>query len=376
MSKLKGYYIKLSDTADIDEAIKGNGVFKKVKAQAETLSKHFDLTLDLVVSNNKQTALSKIKRRLPLTAIGHRWIYDAKYDDADFIYIRKDTIDHSLYRFLMKIKNKNPKCKILMEIPTYPYDQEIKQAAHSKIFYIKDVVNRNKLHKCVDRVVLCHKADEVFKIPALYMPNGFDFENNQMRQIADFGETISIVGVAFLNFWHGYDRLIKGMGAYYANGGTRDIVFHCVGSGVVLPELKQLAKDTGMENRVIFHGSKQGKELDTVYDQCNLAVDSLANFRREVYLSSSLKSREYFAKGFPIINSGAIDFIDKDYKYLLDIPENNDAVDVEDIIRFFDSVYQNKTLIEVGEEVRKYAEERCSWDITLRDVIKYINGWL
>ncbi len=372
MSKLKGFYIKQSETDDINEAIKGNGVFKKVKGQADCLSKYFDLTLDLVVMNNKQSAFHKIKRRLPFTAIAHKWIYDEKYREADFIYIRKDIIDYSLYRFLMKIKKNNPKCLILLEIPTYPYDEEIKQAARSKIFYIKDVLNRNKLHKCVDRIVLCHKSDNVFGIPTLYMPNGFDFEKNALRELSALNGDINIVGVAFLAFWHGYDRLIKGMGEYYKNGGTRNIVFHCVGDGVALPDLKALAKDYSVENRVIFYGRKQGSELDEIYNKCNIAVDSLGNFRREVALSSSLKSREYYAKGFPIINSGSIDFIDDGYTYLMNISENDNPVDMNDVIEFFDSIYGNSDVSVVAERVRKYAEDKCSWDRSLSEVIKYI----
>lgn len=369
--KIVGIFINCKAHAK-KEDLDSCGVMKKVYGQCATLNRHFDLIHELINTYSRQTLYKRIKRRLPFTAVGYKWKYDPKYSNADFIYFRKDVVDYSVYNFLRTIKKKNPNCKILFEIPTFPYDNEIKHGFKNQIFYFKDVINRKKLYKCVDRVVTCYKKDKIFGIPTLYMPNGFDFENNPMRNIKDLNGQISIIGVASLAFWHGYDRLIKGMGEYYANGGTRDIVFHCVGDGVALPQLKQLVSDYKLEDKVVFYGMRHRKELDDIYDKCNIAVDCLGLFRKNLLVSSSLKSREYVSKGLPIINNGLVDFIDNDYPYFLNIVGNDEPISMNLIIDFFDSIYINENVIDVSEKIRNYGIERCSWDITLSEVINYI----
>ena len=74
---------------------------------------------------HKDSKLYRYINRMPL----FRDDFDLKdniIQDADFIYLRKpSTINMGFIDFLKRIKTLNPNMKILLEIPTYPYDNEI-----------------------------------------------------------------------------------------------------------------------------------------------------------------------------------------------------------------------------------------------------------
>jgi glycosyltransferase involved in cell wall biosynthesis len=127
----------------------------------------------------------------------------------------------------------------------------------------------------------------------------------------------------------------------YLKDRDRNIMIHIVGEGLELEHYKSLTAEYGIKEHVIFQGLKYGTDLDSIYDQCSLGVECLGMHRKGLHLSSSLKSREYAAKGLPIISSAAIDYLPKDYKYLLKVPSDESPIDVADIINFYDSTYEN-----------------------------------
>ena len=73
--------------------------------------------------------------------------------DADFIYLRKPSaINMGFIDFLKRVRKLNPKMKILLEIPTYPYDNEIKGMASQSVSMTVNVVSDEpKLHKVLKR---------------------------------------------------------------------------------------------------------------------------------------------------------------------------------------------------------------------------------
>ena len=368
----KGYFINCMSYKSKDE-LEISGVFKKVAAQCRVLGQHTNLIHELHNMYGKYARpIDKLIRRLPFTGISERWKYHPKYAEADFIYFRKDVIDYSVYSFLRTIKQQNPKIKILFEIPTYPYDSEIKRGLKTIPFYWKDVINRKKLHLCVDRIVTLSQDDEIFGIKTIRIINGFDFNTSEVANFNLLKDEINLIAVSTFAFWHGYDRFLRGLGEYYKKGGKRNIIFHMVGDGVEIPLYKQIIKEYGIKEHVILHGSKSGAELDAIYDMCCLGVESLGAHRKDISYSSSLKSREYGAKGLPIITSIPIDYIPNDYKYQLNIPADDSPVDMVKVLEFYDKIYEKDPPQKVAHSIREFAKVRCDINITMKPVIDYI----
>ena len=174
------------------------------------------------------------------------------------------------------------------------------------------------------------------------------------------------------SFWHGIDRFIRGLheyNAHYAN--STKIVLHIVGDGPELPHLKDLTNNLGLNECVIFHGFKSGKELDEMFDMCHIALDALAGFRKGLTETSSLKSREYCARGIPFIASSKdADFPDG-WEFVQKIPDDESPVDMNLVIDFANRIMSES---EHPHMMRKYAEEHLDWMAKMKKLKEFLES--
>lgn len=351
------------------------GVDKKVIDQINAFNNN-RLNCTLSIVKEKKGLLGAILRRLPFSDAYYDWNNAKNYKDLDYIYIRKPSIiTHSFINNLRFIRKVNPTIKILMEFPTYPYDQEFNTSIKDIPFIIKEKINRKKLIDVVDRVVIYSNFDNVFEVPTIKIVNGIDVKRidpiNSHEPV--IGKSINICAVAKVAKWHGYDRFIKGLGNYYKKGGEYNICFHIVGDGEEVSRLEKLAISENVSNHVIFHGFKSGEELNKIYDNSDIAVEVLGMHRKNKNKSSSLKSREYLLKGIPIITSSQIDILhNKDFKYCLKAPSDESIVSINEVINFYNKIYNSQTRQSIVNEIREFAIETCDINNTMKPVYNYL----
>ena len=89
--------------------------------------------------------------------------------------------------------------------------------------------------------------------------------------------------------------------------------------------------------------------------------------------SSSLKTREYIAKGLPIVTCPHLDLED-DYEYVKYVKDEDSPLNFEEILTYYDKIYKNHNEFEVIKEIRQYGEERFDWKTVLMPVVNYVNG--
>lgn len=370
-----GFYINCVNAKNEDD-FHHSGVMRKIFSQIGELQKNFTVSHALInCYKEKITILDKIGMRLPFFSVSHKWVYDEKYGQADFIYFRKDTVDRTVYKFFRDVKKNNPKCRILLEIPTYPYDKEILRSVKDIPIYLKDVFNRLRFRRYVDRIVTFSSDERIWGIPTIQTINGYNFDEEPLRNVRVMDDWIHVIGVAVFAPWHGYDRFLVGLGQYYRNGGNRKIMVHFVGGGVSVPEYKALVEEYGLQEHVVFHGWKSGEELRKAYDMADISLDMLGRHRTDCYTCSSLKSRETGAKGLPMITACQIDYMPQEYPYRLQVSFDDEPVNIEEVIAFFDSIYveSGKTAQEIANEIRQFAKQRCSMAIAMKPVVDYLN---
>ena len=367
----KGYYLHSLSKDMTEEKLLSYGVEKKILAQCKAFGKYFDIEEKILYQKDVSTLFQKIFSRLPFTAISEKWRYEPIYDEASFIYFRKNIIDNSIVRFFKSIKKHNPNCKIILEIPTYPYDKEEFKDLKDLPYKLKDRINRKKLHKYVDRIVNFSQDDIIFGIETIKTINGIDFSSMDTKEINNTSD-IHMMAVACFADWHGYDRVINGLAEYYNGGGKRNVFLHLVGEGVSINEYKRIVNINHLEDRVFFHGYKSGADLDAIYNICNISLDVFGGYKKDYYLSSSLKSREYFAKGLPIVSACKIDFIPDNYKYVLYFPNDPSIIEINKIINFFDDIYVGNSMQFIPEQIRSFAETKCDINNTLKPIINFI----
>lgn len=296
--------------------------------------------------------------------------------DISFIYIRHILpVNIGIIALLKKIKENDSSIKIIYEIPTYPYDKEIK-GLNTKVKLIIDKFFRVKLRKYVDIIITYSDDKKIWGIPTLQLQNGVDcssipvvvphdYKNNQLRLIA----------VAQFSLWHGYDRLLEGIYLYKNKSGNKyNIGVDFVGDGPLLNAYQEIVDKYGLNEIVYFHGLKSGQELTDIFNNADIAVCSLGCHRINVFKGSFLKSREYLARGLPIVTSTKIDVVPDDFPYCLRVPEDDSPIDIDSIISFFESKIKFQSQEALHIEIRKFAEKTCDMNVVMDPIIDFVES--
>ena len=361
------YYIT---EKSIDEI--GSGVRKKIKSQINSM-KYAGLECNYFVLPlmDRQNYFYKILRRLPFVNTHKQWnVYD--FVNESHIYVRRlGTWDSYAIKFFQNLKKINPNCKIIFELPTYPYDNEIAIKWYNFTLLLKDRYYRRYLHKFIDRIATLTDDKEIFGIPTLKIGNGIDVEQIRPRQVRDTKD-IHVIAVAMFQWWHGYDRFLEGLKVYYAANPSRKFFFHMVGRGSEFARYQKMVADYGLEEYVTLYGEQTGAALDDIYDKCNLGIASLGCYRKGMHETQELKSREYLAKGLPFIASVRISDIPMEYheSTYLQVPNNDSPVDIEAVIAFYDRIYAEGAE-NVNQRLRKFAQDHFSMEVAMKEVIDF-----
>ena len=322
-----------------------------------------------------------------LAAIRQRLDYDCVYDycaneGIEFVYARCfQNANPWLISFFKKLRNAG--IHAVTEIPTYPYDDEFKNFGWKACLGLKvDQLFRRRLYQQMDALVTFSDAERIFGQRTIRISNGVDFDSiplhspltSQLSPLTTHLSPLHLIGVAEVHIWHGFDRLVAGLGEYYKNGGQREVVFHIVGgvhpheryrANQYHPGLQNIIDKYGIADKVIFHGTMFGDELTNVFNQCQFAIGSLARHRSGITVIKTLKNREYATRGIPFIYSEQDSDFDNQ-PYVLKAPADESPIDIQKIIDFIDHFTMKP------EEIRKTVEH-LSWKLQMDAVIRQVN---
>ena len=257
--------------------------------------------------------------------------------------------------------------KAVMEVPTYPYDGEFASLPLKyRVEHIVDKLFRCKLASYMDAIVTFSDAIRIFGQRTIRISNGVDFDNlplHQPQELTANGQ-LHLIGVAEVHPWHGFDRMLTGLGEYYRQGGEQQIVFHIVGgvSASMMQAFRAIIDQYHIENNVVFHGKLFGIQLDEVFSQCQFAIGSLARHRSGITRIKTLKNREYAARGIPFIYSEEDSDFDQQ-PYVLKAPADESPIDIESIIRFLENHHEQPADI-------RQSVDYLSWKTQMQRVVE------
>ena len=284
----------------------------------------------------------------------------------DFVYIRSN---HNANPFTINMVRQMKKAgmKVVMEIPTYPYDQEYFNKSMRRQL-IQDKLFRNMFAKQLDAIVTFSEEDYIFGQQTIRISNGIDFNSVRMKKESHHPDNeLHLIGVAEIHRWHGFDRVILGLAEYYTQPRDMKVYFHMVGyffSPVEEAEITEIIKKHHLEPYIILYGKKHGEELDKIFDQCDFGIGSLGRHRVGIDHIKTLKNREYAARGIPFIYSETdTDFDNK--LYVLKMPADETAINIENIISFY------QQLAITPQQIRDSIED-LSWKHQMERVVKAI----
>lgn len=282
-----------------------------------------------------------------------------------FVYVRSFYNNTPPLLKMFRVLRKNG-VKVIMEFPTYPYDNETSGAPfkYRFLFYINRLF-RNCLPNYVDRIVTFTDKKSIHGVKTICLSNGIDFEMVTVKKsVRDNSEVVNLIAVAEIHFWHGFDRLINGLGVYYKTQSSPEVHFNIIGDGFLneVDKLKTLVKDNKIEKYVHFYGFKHGEELDSLFEEADFGVASLARHRSGITKIKTLKNREYAARGIPFIYSETDDDFDN-MPYVIKAPADETPIDIQNLLKF----YKNLNLTPL--EIRNSIIDTLSWDVQMKRVI-------
>lgn len=354
-----------------------NGISKKIKYQVDALKLcGIDTKLCYLQEQNgrKQRMIDsnilcdyggglkgKLLKRIEYDSI----IRYALKEKLDFIYIRSD---HNANPFTtwMIYKLRKMGIKIIMEIPTYPYDQEYTGFNVRKLFIDKSF--RYLLAKQLSYIVTFSDLKKIWGVPTIQISNGIDFNQINLKQnINDTTNELHLIGVAEIHYWHGFDRLVQGLANYYTMSPIYKVYFHLVGEFAGNQEKNKiipLIQQNNLDNYVILHGMKHSMDLDLVFEKADMAIGSLGRHRCNISHIKTLKNREYASRGLPFIYS-EIDDDFEDKPYIMKVKADESPISIPLIIDF----YNKQTL--KPQQIRNSIQS-LSWTVQMEKVINYI----
>lgn len=352
-----------------------DGVSKKVFAQKDALAKlGFDTYIVYPIQMINRTLTYEMNHHFFFDVhVGfmksnyvhfYHKLYDfIKTNHITLLYIRYGiNASPALIDFLSKCKKIG--CVVLLEIPTYPYDGE-NRSFKEKVRAFKEHVYRNKLSDCVDRIITYSTLKTIFGTQTINISNAVAYIPPIVSK-QGINNRLNCIGVANLAFWHGFDRLIKGLFLYYQTCPLFKVYFTIVGVGnqVVFQSLKELVTLYKLEEYVAFEGAKDGTELDDLFSKSQLAIGCLGCHRKGVKAVKALKNVEYAMRGLPFIYSeDNEDFDNQDY--VLKVPADESPIDINQLCEFV----RNNDFVpsEISKTVSNF-----TWENQMRTIVKAV----
>ena len=194
-------------------------------------------------------------------------------------------------------------------------------------------------------------------------PNGVKrsvFVENRKKKIDDVFEIV--FGASRFSHWHGLDLLIESANQYK---GAHTIHLNIFGDTCEQSIKNSLESLDNHRVKLFVHGTISRDEIFKLYERCHLGVDSLGLNRLGMTSGSTLKSKEYIARGLPFIYNTP----DQSLFWANDILFYSDGTPcLESAISHYETL---------GEEDFKYlyrkGMESSSWEAIIEKLISSIN---
>ncbi len=316
-----------------------------------------------VYCNFGKGILAKVRKRCQTVVARY-----AREQQVDLVYMRSFHNANPFTIRLVKKLRQGGRCKVVMEIPTYPYDQEY-ITRRMKLELAVDRLFRHRLASVLDAIVTFSNAEQIFGQHTIRISNGIDLDAIPLRtHVNDTTRELHLIGVAEVHYWHGYDRLVRGLAEYYLRHPEYPVYFHIVGQLSGERERQDILtpiRENALEPYVLLHGPRHGEELDALFAQADFAIGSLARHRSGITHIKTLKNREYAARGFGFVYSET----DSDFEqmpYILKVPADESPVDIDRLVAF------QRELTLSPDEIRQSIES-LSWKHQMQRVINALN---
>lgn len=346
-----------------------SGIRKKIVGQTKTFKKVFGgayftmrvrqvaylMDRDTVI--DKETAIT----RQDYLRILVQWIEKYKVKRT---YIRYPFADIWFIELLKYQKEHN--IKTILEIPTYPYDQEMTCGR----LKTEDAYYKEMVAQYVDVISTYSRDKTIWGKSCIPLTNGIDVENYQLCPAQDHKNRLVMIGISSgMAQWNGFERLIEGMKIYNEHHGAYDVRLKLVGKGAAENQYRNLVSKYGLQQQVDFYGFLSGGELNQAYEDVDLGVDTLGSYKHGIQYGCSLKGAEYCVRGLPKLCGYVDTRFPENTPFIFQVTNDDTPIDMEAVIAFYEKLSSQEGY---REKIREYAVQHLTWDSIMRPVIDYL----
>lgn len=364
------------------------GVTKKIHGQVEAL-RELGNTSDLMYIQGSDVVVEAVDGRRTISRLRHAWSRFLFYHFGLFRFLRSGRpydgllIRHfrmdPLFLFqLWRFKTfSHPGCKIVLEVPTYPYDREghdqtwldriESDVDHWTLTWLANIV--------FSRVLTYSRYDRIWGVSTIQTDNGISVTGIAPPPPRALDRVFRMIAITSVEPWQGLDRIIRGMArAPQGIPGGLSIELHIVGNGAALKDLQELVSELDLGQSVIFHGPSSGLALDDLLTKAHVGVGSLGRHRtgNEGGQTTTLKAREYALRGLPFFQSMVDHDFGTDYRYCLRVPSHEDAIDLSDVVKWYLDLARDTP--DFATWMYHDAVKRLSWTRKLKPVHDFLHA--
>jgi glycosyltransferase involved in cell wall biosynthesis len=286
----------------------------------------------------------------------------------NLVWLRAGYLNPWFFNFVKTSKRHSK--HVVIEYGTFPFDKEVTNW-FEKSWYVTNEFYKLKLKNYVDAVITYCGQDFIYKIPCIKMGNGIE-QNIILTAVQKKQEApLQFISVSSIYYWHGIDRLIEGLNNYYNQPHSKIVELSIVGEGSESENLKNLVSKYKLEKYVSFLGQKTKYELAALYQNAHMGIGSLAPHRKSILEESTLKSREYFASGLPIVLAAR----DRDFETMSDFVYqttlDETPLNINELVLFYNKLRKQNPSF--AEDILHFTKENLTWESKIKSVFNHFN---
>lgn len=162
--------------------------------------------------------------------------------------------------------------------------------------------------------------------------------------------------------WAGLDRLIRSIEAY------PDLPIRLYITGNAINEKERYGRPF-----VTLTGRLPFDELEELIDEVDLGVSNLENYLIHFNETTNLKSRDYYSRGLPFIQSNTMPDIEgtEAAQYYLHIPNDDSIIDMQKV---YDFALQMRADVDHPRKMHEFAVEHLDWNVTVGELAQDIKS--
>lgn len=252
------------------------------------------------------------------------------------------------------MKDITDKTKIILEIPTYPYEEIVP----SQFIQIENS-RRGQILALIDHVATPSRIHTIDNKSTIVFDNGYyaDLKKINLENNLIINNTIKLIMTANFAEWHGAERILYSIKSYLSKSPDIAIRLVLIGDGPELPRLKKITEKLKVLDNVNFEGFVHVDKLPQYYSSMSCGLCTLGEFNANRQDSSTLKSKEYLMHGLPVVYAVDDPVLDNT-PYTLKVANDSSIPDMEKICNF---VRKMQSVRNIRQQIFEYYKDSVSW---------------